>query len=198
MAGPGRAAALALTLLAAAGLAPGAAAQVEVTAEPAMTRGTLPAPVVIVEFSDYQCPFCRRASQALAAVLPEFAGRVAVVFKDFPLSIHPRARAAHEAARCAGPHGRYWAYHERLFAGQPHFERADLIRYAVEVGLDGAAFARCLDDRRFAAAVEADVAQGRALGIRQTPTFLINGRMLVGAHPADTFRAVIAEALRSP
>jgi protein-disulfide isomerase len=120
---------------------------------------------------------------------------VRLVFKDLPLPSHALARPAHEAARCAGALGRYWSYHDRLFAAQPAFERDDLIRYAVEVGLDREAFTRCADERRFASAVEADVAQARALGVRSTPTFLINGRPLVGAHPVEKFRGAIDEAL---
>jgi protein-disulfide isomerase len=112
------------------------------------------------------------------------------------LPFHPLARPAHEAARCAGARGKYWAYHDRLFAAQPAFQRADLIRYAVEVGLDAEAFARCLDTRTFKDAVEADLAQARALGVTGTPTFFINGRPLVGAHPVENFRAVIDEALQ--
>jgi protein-disulfide isomerase len=121
---------------------------------------------------------------------------VRLVFKDLPLASHALARPAHEAARCAGALGRYWPYHDRLFAAQPAFERDDLIRYAAEVGLDRGAFTTCLDERRFASAVEADVAPARGLGIRSTPTFLINGRPLVGAHPIETFRSAIDDALR--
>lgn len=119
-----------------------------------------------------------------------------LVYKDFPLPSHALARGAHEAARCAGALGRYWPYHDRLFAAQPSFERDDLVGYAVELGLPREAFVACLDERRFAAAVEADREQGRALGVRSTPTFLVNGRRLVGAHPVETFRAVLDEALR--
>jgi protein-disulfide isomerase len=122
---------------------------------------------------------------------------VRLVFKDLPLPSHALARPAHEAARCAGALGRYWPYHDRLFAAQPAFEREDLIRYAVEVGLAREPFTRCVEDRRFASAVEADVAQARALGIRSTPTFLINGRPLVGAHPVENFRSAVDEALRA-
>jgi protein-disulfide isomerase len=122
---------------------------------------------------------------------------VRLIFKDFPLPSHRLARPAHEAARCAGAQGRYWAYHDRLFAAQPDFQRDELIRYAVELGLDREGFAACLDQRRFAAAVEADVTQARALGVRSTPTFFINGRPLVGAHPVETFRAAVDEALRA-
>lgn len=119
-----------------------------------------------------------------------------LIFKDFPLPSHDLARPAHEAARCAGALGRYWPYHDRLFANQPKFERADLVRYALEVGLPRAEFVKCLDEHRFAAAVAADVGQARALGVRSTPTFLINNRPLVGAHPVETFRSAIDEALR--
>jgi protein-disulfide isomerase len=122
---------------------------------------------------------------------------VRLVFKDFPLSSHKLARPAHEAARCAGAQGRYWAYHDRLFTEQPAFQRDDLVRYAVELGLTREAFTTCLDDRRFAGVVEADVAQARALGVRSTPTFLVNGRPLVGAHPVEAFRSAVDEALRS-
>ena len=119
-----------------------------------------------------------------------------LVFKDMPLASHELARPAHEAARCAAQAGKFWPYHDRLFQEQPAFEREDLLRYAVDLGMERDAFTKCLDERRFAAAVEADVAQAKALGITGTPTFLINGRQLVGAHPIETFRSVIDEALK--
>lgn len=130
--------------------------------------------------------------------MKEYDGRVRLVFKDLPLPSHALARPAAEAARCAGSLGRYWPYHDKLFAAQPDFERADLIRYATDLGLSREAFERCLDSRRFAAAVEADVAQARALGVRSTPTFFINGRPFVGAQPIENFRSVIDDALRGP
>jgi protein-disulfide isomerase len=120
---------------------------------------------------------------------------VRLVVKDFPLPSHRQARSAAEAARCASVAGRYWPYHDRLFADQGRFAEDQLIGYAVELGLEGGEFARCLTERRFARDVDADVAQARALGVRSTPTFLINGRALVGAHPVDTFRSVIEELL---
>ena len=129
-------------------------------------------------------------------MLKEYASRVRLIFKDLPLASHEFARSAHEAARCAGALGRYWPYHDKLFANQPKFERADLVRYAVEVGLPGDRFTACLDDRRFAPQVEADVDQARALGIRGTPTFVINGRLVAGALPAEDFRTLIDEALK--
>lgn len=118
-----------------------------------------------------------------------------LVFKDLPLPSHPAARPAHEAARCAGASGRYWPYHDRLFAAQSEFSRDDLVRHAVEVELEREPFERCLDARRHAAAVDADIEQARALGVSGTPTFFVNGIPLVGAHPVETFREVIEEAL---
>ena len=129
-------------------------------------------------------------------MLKEYTGRVRLIFKDLPLPSHEHARPAHEAARCAGALGRYWPYHDKLFANQPSFERADLVRYAGEVGLSRERFTACLDARRFAAEVEADVEQARAIGVRGTPTFVINGRVVAGALPVEDFRTLIDEALK--
>jgi protein-disulfide isomerase len=120
---------------------------------------------------------------------------VRLVVKDFPLASHRQARLAAEAARCAGVEGRYWPYHDRLFAEQGQFAEDQLIGYAVALGLDRGEFTACLRERRFARDVEADVVQARALGVRSTPTFLINGRAMVGAHPVETFRSVIDDLL---
>ena len=110
--------------------------------------------------------------------------------------MHRQARQAAEAARCAGAQGHYWPYHDRLFAEQPRFSDERLLAYAAELRLDREAFARCVGERRFGRAVDDDLMQARALGIGSTPTFLINGRVLVGAHPPETFRSVIDEALQ--
>lgn len=116
--------------------------------------------------------------------------------KDFPLASHRQARQAAEAARCAAAERQYWPYHDRLFAAQPRFAEDQLIAYATELGLDREAFARCLTARRFARDVQADVTEGRALGVDRTPTFLINGRTLVGAHAVEAFRTAVDEALK--
>lgn len=119
-----------------------------------------------------------------------------LIFKDFPLASHRYARQAAEAARCAGAQGKYWAYHDRLFAEQPRFTEDRLVAYAVDLGLDGDAFGRCLAEGRFGREVQADLAQGRALGVTGTPAFLVNGRLVRGAQPVETFRTVIDEALQ--
>lgn len=112
--------------------------------------------------------------------------------------MHSLARPAHEAARCAGANGKYWPYHDRLFEKQPAFRRDDLVAYAAELGLNRDAFAQCLDQRRFAADVERDVAEAQALGVNSTPAFLVNGRPVVGALPVDEFRSIVDDALKGP
>jgi protein-disulfide isomerase len=166
-----------------------------VTIDPTMTRGSDAAPVTILEFSDFQCPYCKRAQDTLEQVMREFPGRVRIVFKDFPLDFHPGARPAALAARCAGAGGRFWEYHDLLFVAQPDFEREDLLRYAERIGLERASFAECLDSGRFRDAVERDMTEGRALGITGTPTFFVNGRRLVGAMPVEAFREAVRAAL---
>jgi len=131
----------------------------------------------------------------LGHVLAEFSGRVRLVFKDFPLASHNGAIPAAEAARCAGEQGRFWEYHDLLFVAQPAFARADLLTYAARLGLPAEAFTACLDSGRYREAVKADVAEGRAAGVRATPTFFVNGQRLVGAQPYEAFRDAIQEAL---
>jgi protein-disulfide isomerase len=110
--------------------------------------------------------------------------------------MHTLAKPAHEAARCAGAVGKYWPYHDRLFERQPAFRRADLLLYATELDLDRDEFARCIDQRRFAADVEQDIAQAQALGITSTPAFLVNGRPVVGALSVEEFRTIVEDALK--
>jgi protein-disulfide isomerase len=168
-----------------------------VSADPAMIRGAAAAPVTIVEWSDYQCPFCRQAEATLASLLAEFPGSVRIVLKDFPLVAHERALPAALAARCAGVQGRYWEYHDLLFVAQPDFSRDELVGYARRLGLEVASFATCLDTTRFRDAVLADQREGREAGVEGTPTFFINGEKLVGALPIEEFRAAIERALRA-
>jgi len=174
-------------------------------ADQAVVLGDAEAPVTIVEFSDYQCPFCARHFQETWPQLKaEFVdtGRVRYVFKDLPItSIHPQAPKAHEAARCAGEQGAYWAMHDRLFAGQSEWAgRSDHVaifkRYAAELGLERAALDACLDSGRWASAVKTDLAEGAGLGVQGTPTFFINGYPLVGAQPYETFQLAVDLAER--
>ena len=185
---------VALLVLAGAAAA-GADAPPRFTADPAMTRGPAGAPVTIFEWSDYQCPFCREAQQVMGRLQAEFPNQIKITFKDFPLRSHNRAVPAAVAARCAGAQGRYWEYHDLLFVAQPDFAREDLVRYAGRLGLERDAFAACLSEGRFREAVEQDVSEGKALGVTGTPTFFINGRRLVGAHPVEVFQEAVRAAL---
>lgn len=161
-------------------------------------RGPEDAPVTIVEFSDYQCPFCRRAQPALLELLDKYKGKLSLVYKDLPLrEIHPLAQKAAEAARCAGDQGKFWEYHDKLFA--PPRISADLIpKIADELELDKVAFSGCLDSGKHKAAVDADLALALAVGARSTPLFYVNGIQLKGAQPVAAFSEVIdAELSRS-
>ena len=128
-------------------------------------------------------------------MLQEFKGKVRLVHKDFPLPSHAGALPAAEAARCAGAQGFFWEYHDLLYLSVPDFSRDDLISYAGRLNLDRNAFTTCIDAGRFRKQVEADVAEGRAIGVRGTPTFVVNGTPLVGAQPIETFREAVREAL---
>ncbi len=158
-------------------------------------RGPSDAAVTVVEFTDYQCPYCRRYyRQTYHQLLDEFDGEIRYVVRNYPLPNHPQAREAAEAAECAHNQGRFWDYHDHLFENAGALEVADLKSYARELDLDGERFDRCLDSGEEAETVEADLATGRRLGIRGTPTFFVNGRPLVGAQPLNAFRSAVQRA----
>ena len=158
-------------------------------------RGPEEAPVEIVEFSDFQCPFCQRATPAVEQVLKAYGDRIRFVYRHFPLPNHPNARPAAEASACANEQGRFWPYHDRLFASQDRLTDADLKSHAAAVGLDGARFNACVDERRFSSVVDQDVKDAQALGVTGTPAFFINGRSLEGAQPFEAFKLIIDEEL---
>lgn len=172
--------------------------------EPAL--GSADAPITIVEYSDFQCPFClRHFEQTLPQLQPYIdAGQVRYVFKDFPIhNIHPQAQKAHESARCARELGggeAFWTMHDLLFANQEQWadnsNHVEVFKSLVgEIGLDQTAFDECLDSGRYAEAVNAQVAEGLDLAIQGTPTFFINGQRLVGAQPFATFQQIIESLL---
>jgi protein-disulfide isomerase len=156
-------------------------------------KGPAEAPVTVVEFSDYECPFCRRAEPIVEQMLKEYAGKVRFEFRHFPLeSIHPQARAAAEAAICADEQGQFWAYHAQLFGGEGGgFAQPQLLAHAAKVGLDASAFQACVASGRARARVDADLAAGRAAGVTGTPAFFVNGVPYSGALPIDEFRRAI-------
>ncbi|MCL4813674.1 MAG: thioredoxin domain-containing protein [Vicinamibacteraceae bacterium] len=167
-----------------------------VNTEGAFSRGPDNAKITIVEFSDFHCPFCRRVQPALTQVLERYPNDVRLVYKDFPLdSLHPQARDAAEAARCAGDQGKFWEYHDALYASGPDASPAALKAHAEKVGLDAAAFERCLASDTHAAAVQRDAEEAEALGATGTPAFFINGRFVSGALPLDAFVRIIEDEL---
>ncbi|MFH1587007.1 MAG: thioredoxin domain-containing protein [Candidatus Diapherotrites archaeon] len=154
-------------------------------------RGPEDAKITIVEFSDFECPFCGRAIPTVEQVMEEYEGDVKLIFKDFPLSFHQNAQKAAEAAECAGEQDKFWEMHDLLFDNQTALAISDLKQYAVDLGLDTGAFNSCLDNGDMAAEVSADFAAGQAAGVSGTPTFFINGQKIVGAQPFSAFKAII-------
>ncbi len=154
------------------------------------------APVTIVEFSDFQCPFCGRVEPTVREVLERYPEQVRLVFRHFPLdSIHPRARAAAVASVCAADQGHFWQYHERLFANQRALGDRDLIRYAGELDLDLENFRACTQADEARATVQGDLEAGQAAGVSGTPAFFVNGILLSGAKPVVSFAELIDREL---
>ncbi len=168
----------------------------EVGVEGAPVRGSASAPVTIVEFSDFHCPFCRKAQPVLEELRAKYGAKVKFVFRDFPLdNLHPQARAAAEASRCANEQGKFWELHDRLFQSDTDSSPATLNRIAKEIGMDVAAFEACSSSGKYKTSVQASTQEGVRLGITGTPTFFVNGRMMVGAQPLDAFVRIIEEEL---
>lgn len=158
--------------------------------------GPVSAPVTIVEFSDYECPFCGRFyRQTLLELERRYAEKVRFVFKDFPLEIHPHAQKAHEAAHCAGEQGRYRAYHDLLFSNQRRLGDEHLLEYARRLALDEVKFGACVHSGKYEAKVATGVRVGNSLDVDGTPTFFVNGVRVVGAQPPEAFAKIIDQQL---
>jgi protein-disulfide isomerase len=177
-------------------LKPPAIIRAQVAVDGAPFKGPAKAPVTIVEFTDFHCPFCKKFLATLAQLEAQYGDKVKLVFRDFPIDqLHPAARKAHEAARCANDQGKFWAYHDKLFATAPRSSIDNLKTYAKEVGMDVAAFDKCLSSAKYQAAVQKDIDEGARLGVTGTPAFFINGRLLVGAAPLENFVRIIDDEL---
>jgi protein-disulfide isomerase len=162
------------------------------------SRGNDSAKVVVVEFSDFQCPYCGNAAKdAVAQIERDYVntGKVKLVFKHFPLPFHQYAAKAAEAAECAKDQGKFWEMHDKLFSNQAALTVDDLKRYASDLGLNTAEFNQCLDSGAKIQFVHNDVNYGTQLGVTGTPTFYINGNQIVGAQPYATFKQAIDTAL---
>lgn len=170
--------------------------RVELTGHSNRIRGNSDAPVAIVEFSDFHCPFCKRVQPSLNEVLSRYDGKVKHVFRDFPLdNLHPQARAAAEAANCAGDQGKFWEYHDLLFAQAPKASPDNLKGYARTVGLNTEKFDNCVFQGAHHDAVQRDIDEATRVGMTGTPGFFINGRFVNGAQPLEKFVQIIDEEL---
>jgi protein-disulfide isomerase len=162
-----------------------------------LVRGPMDAPVTITMFSDYQCPYCVRSEPILAEVLERYPTQVRLVQRHFPLdSIHPFARPAAEAAMCADEQGRFWDFHDAIFARAGKFNQDTFTEIGTELGLDGPALATCISERRYKDFVEADFEEGQAAGVTGTPAFYVNGIALKGARDADDLSRYVDTELK--
>ncbi|HWP85101.1 MAG TPA: thioredoxin domain-containing protein [Terriglobia bacterium] len=168
------------------------APRVAVAPDPNRMRGPANAPVQIVEFSDFQCPFCQKAYPVVRGLLEKYGEKVMLSYRDFPLrNLHGQAQMAAEASRCAGEQGKFWEYHNSLFETPNQLGKEELLLHAATVGVDTEQFRSCLESGRYADAVERDVEAGRQAGVTGTPAFFINGILLSGAQPASVFERTI-------
>lgn len=159
------------------------------------SKGPQGAPVTIVEFSDFECPYCVRAEATVKQVLDAYGDKIRLVYRDYPLPMHARAPKAAEAAHCAGDQQKYWEMHEKLFASGNKIDVSDLKKYAGELKLDQAKFDKCLDSGEKTNVVAEHKKAGEEAGVSGTPAFFVNGRMINGAQPLDAFKKVIDEEL---
>jgi protein-disulfide isomerase len=155
-------------------------------------KGPKDAPITMVVFSDYECPFCRRAEETVEKVLKDYQGKIRYVFRDYPLPFHAKARPAAVAANCAHAQGKYWEYNEKLFTGE--LTPDGFKKIATDLSLDAKKFDECMakNDQK---SIDQDLADGAAVGVNGTPAFFINGRMLSGAQPYEAFKTIIDEEI---
>ncbi len=168
----------------------------------APTWGPSTAPITLVEFLDYDCPFCRESAPIVRQMLEKYPTRVRLIVRDFPVEeLHPHAVTSAVAAHCAQDEGKYWSYHDQLYAHQDDSgdlrTEDDYLRYAVNAGLDATVFRSCFEARESEAKIQRDLALGVHLGVEGTPTFFLNGVRIPGVIPADTFNWLIPQFLQS-
>ncbi len=171
------------------------APKVEVATEGEPSLGASNAPVTIVEFSDFQCPYCRQAQGTLKQLMAAYEGKIKLVFRDFPLrNMHPQAQKAAEAAQCAAEQQKFWPYHDKLFTST-NLQMDELKKFAQELELNVEQFTSCLDSSKYAAAIDADIQAGQQAGVNATPTFFVNGYPLSGAASYERFKELVDAAL---
>lgn len=175
--------------------------QAEIIKDALAVKGPEDAKVTIVEFSEYQCPYCQKyVEAAYQDIMTNYGDQVRYIFRDYPLPFHSNAQIAAEAARCAGDQGQYWDFHDLLFANQADWSALEdsqeaLIGYAGQLGLNQLDFTNCLQEGKFTQQIKDDMALGQKVGVSGTPSFFVNGQMLVGAQPYSAFEALIKQEL---
>lgn len=158
--------------------------------------GPKDAKITLIEFSDYQCPFCKRVRPTVWKLVEDYKDKIKYVFQDFPLAFHQYARKAHEAARCASDQDKYFDYNKKLFDNQGNLTTEDLKKYARELKLDASKFDKCLDTGKYAKIVEDSMNAGIEAGVTGTPAFFVNGIMISGAQPISAFKEIIEDELK--
>ena len=166
-----------------------------VSTKGAPVRGDPEAKIAVVEFSDFQCPYCGRAVTLLDQISKTYGDRVRIVFKHLPLGMHQKAPAAHAAAEAAHRQGKFWQMHDKIFANQAEMSPEKYRQYAKEIGLDLARFDRDVADASLKQRIDADAAEAERLGVTGTPAFFVNGRYLAGAVPFERIKALLDEDL---
>lgn len=168
---------------------------VEIGSSPAF--GDPAAKVKIVEFSDFQCPFCSRAANTVNEIKKMYGKKVQLAFKQYPLPMHQQAKPASEASLCINEQGndKFWKYHDKLFANADKLDNESLKKFAKEIGANVDEFSKCFDAKKYAKQVQDEIDYGNRLGVRSTPTFFINGRLVSGAQPIESFKEIIEEEL---
>jgi protein-disulfide isomerase len=175
-----------------------AAPTADVPINGAPIQGLREAPVTIIEFADYECPYCQQIHPLLKKLEQEFDGKIALAFKDMPLPMHPRAAKAAEATRCAGVQGKFWELHDLLFEHPGHLEVPQLKEYAQTLQLDMEKFDKCLASGEQSAVVQKDFAEAQHLGLTGTPSFFVNGHFFSGIVKYNTLREMVEQELAAP
>lgn len=159
-------------------------------------RGNKNAQVKLVEYSDFQCPFCARHSPTLKRILSEYGDKVSLEYKHFPLSFHHLAVPAAVASECAAEQGKFWEFHDKIFNNQAQLSQVNLDLWAKQVGVDMDDYLKCLSSNRFQAKITAETTAGGQVGVQGTPTTFVNGTIFVGAVPYEGLKAAIDAALK--
>ena len=167
----------------------------EIQTDGSPTLGPETAKVTIIEFSDFQCPFCKRAGPTLKQIHETYGDQVKIVWKNMPLSFHAKAPGAHRAAMAAHRQGKFWEMHDKIFADQRNLTQDRYIAYAKELGLDDEQFKKDLAAEDTQKTLDADLKTAASVGVSGTPAFFINGRYLSGAQPFESFKRIIDEEL---